>query len=149
MVYVNVYFSVDVLTHPNSLQWKAYSLKYANGEFIVYDIHTQPFHHTLSLSHPLHVYIVWMPSIANTDPQLFCKRFQFYLGDMDYVSTIILFLHAYMYIHALALVIFSLHSMYTYITCTVLFRQCYGVYICMSIIMHVNSSIFLLFATRI
>jgi hypothetical protein len=46
-----------VLTHPNSLQWKAYSLKYAN---------------------------VWMPSIANTDPQLFCKRFQFYLGDMDY-----------------------------------------------------------------
>ena len=33
LVHVIVYFfMIDVLTHPNSLQWKAYTLKYANGE---------------------------------------------------------------------------------------------------------------------
>lgn len=31
---------------------------------------------------------VFVPSMADTDPQIFCKRFQLYLGDMDYVSHI-------------------------------------------------------------
>ena len=31
---------------------------------------------------------VWSPSAADTDPQTFCKRFQLYLGDLDYVSAV-------------------------------------------------------------
>lgn len=30
--------------------------------------------------------LVFVPSMADTDPQIFCKRFQLYLGDIEYVS---------------------------------------------------------------
>ena len=84
---------------------------------------------TLSLSLSPSLCVVWMPSMANTDPQLFCKRFQFYLGDIDYVSTIILFLHAYMYVHALTLVIFpctlcTLHALCLLGSATVYISAC-------------------------
>ncbi|CAI8034895.1 hypothetical protein GBAR_LOCUS19601, partial [Geodia barretti] len=46
-----------ILTHPDSLQWKGYSLTYANA---------------------------LVPSMVDTDPQMFCKRFQVYLSNLDY-----------------------------------------------------------------
>jgi hypothetical protein len=46
-----------ILTRPDSLQWKGYSLTYANA---------------------------LVPSMVDTDPQMFCKRFQVYLSNLDY-----------------------------------------------------------------
>ena len=88
-VYTSFFAHIDVLTHPNSLQWKAYSLKYANGKFTIHTMYNTHTHtHTQAFSLSLSLLLVWMPSMANTDPQMFCKRFQLYLGDMDYVSAI-------------------------------------------------------------
>ena len=56
-------YYIDVSSHPNSLTWKAYKLEKAES--------TQ--------------------SAADSDPNVFCKRFQLYFNDTcDYVSVCIL-----------------------------------------------------------
>ena len=73
---------VDVLAHPDSLQWKGYSLTYANGR--------TPYTVCVAVSSCIHSLppIAWVPSVADTDPQMFCKRFQLYLSNLDYVCVV-------------------------------------------------------------
>ena len=82
-------FHIDILTRPDSLQWKGYSVTYANGESIPTDLYYMNFitdlYYYMDYDMNFIFFPAWVPSMVDTDPQMFCKRFQVYLSSLNHV----------------------------------------------------------------